>query len=63
MLILGGPCAPQGQVRHVADLFRQIRHGNRNKTAKCVLNRLYFVGGGPKVGPALGKGGELGSLD
>ena len=46
MLILGGPCSPQGQVRHVADLFRQIRHGNRNKTAKYVLNRLYFVGGG-----------------
>ena len=46
MLILGGPCSPQGQVRHVADLFRQIRHGNRNKTAKYVFKGLYFVGEG-----------------
>ena len=44
MLILGGPCSPQGQVRHVADLFRQIWHGNRNKTAKYVLDRVYIAG-------------------
>ena len=44
MPILGGPCSPQGQVRHVADLFRQIRHGNRNKTAKYVLDRVFFAG-------------------
>ena len=46
MPILGGPCSPQGQVRHVADLFRQIRHGNRNKTAKYVLDRVYIAGEG-----------------
>ena len=46
MLILDGPCSPQGQVRHVAVLFRLIRHGNRNKTAKHVLDRLYIAGEG-----------------
>ena len=47
VLILGGPCSPQGQIRHVAALFDQIRHWNRNKTAKYVFNSRNLVGWGP----------------
>ena len=46
VVIIRSKYAHFGWSLHVADLFRQIRHGNRNKTAKYVFKRLYFVGEG-----------------
>ena len=46
VVIIRSKYAHFGWSLHVADLFRQIRHGNRNKTAKYVSDGVYIAGEG-----------------